>query len=99
MCGASGETPSAPRAELHIILDGLTNDNKEQILSALRDAANRCPACILAALRSHPKTTFNSVCLDDQMNIIGLSFKFKEEAAAWWSERQEIADRRYHYDQ
>ena len=56
----------------------------DPMLKELRDLANNCPACILAALRQAKTETWTN-------------FSFKTERDAWWGEENENQADRNHY--
>jgi hypothetical protein len=59
----------------------------------LRESADGCPACMLAAIRqSHLQTG-----PDDEGSGFSVPFKFREEKDAWWAEQNERSlARAYH---
>lgn len=99
VCGfcAIQEVAQVPLKDLMERLDGITEENQTQKLIDLRDASHNCPACILTALRHHPRTTFDNS--DYIMEQVSVDFKFKDEAKAFWDERSNFKNRHLHYDQ
>lgn len=83
MCLMNEEITQAPMIELIIAAGRLdyNNPTTEQE-SHLREVANHCPACIMAALRQAGRW---------------MEFDFKSEAKQWLSEHSKREDR-YLYD-
>ena len=79
-----------PLAELSAIL--LANGPEKE--KQLRDAADNCPACILATLRQ----TRGPIIYDDQYpdeirTDVGFAFDFKKELERFWQEANDGRDR------
>lgn len=97
MCRVSG-MEQVPLSELKKALNGITKDNAEQKLAALRLAASGCPACMLTALRHHGSTSFTQFD-EDKPFTVGTSFNFKAETADWWKEINDTKNQFLHFDQ
>jgi hypothetical protein len=68
-------------------LEGCTVETIPEHLEALSDAAEDCPACMLAAIRQKNLTTvLHSISKDYEHPMIGHEhFSFKEKRDAFWA--------------
>ena len=99
ICGVC-TTQQVPLKELFQILDKITVENRDGITLALKLKANFCPACILTAIRHHPRTGFtNQEPGDLEDTIIRVDFNYKEMFAAWRKEESLQINQRYHFNQ
>ena len=71
MCGFT-----TPVAELIVAL----GDGKD--LTKIREEADNCPACILAAIR---QSKLQMYMVDEEGNDTWIDFDFKAERDAWWA--------------
>ena len=96
ICNVCNEVGTTPMPELLAIIDGIKNENKDAIVGLLSEKANGCPACILAALRQHPKTKIKGCELED---INGLVFTKFDAKSAWdkWKKAEMELQREYRF--